>query len=363
MRILVLANEDEGLYQFRGELLSELLKENEVFASVPAGKYIKDLEDMGCKVLNTEFNRHGINPIADISLMLKYRKYIRNIKPDLALTYTIKPNVYGGFICGLERVPFFANITGLGTAVETPGLMQKITVLLYKIGLKKATRVFFQNNDNRDFMIKKGVVKNNYTVIPGSGVNLNHFSLLPFPEGAKVEFAFISRIMKQKGIDQYLEAAEIIKSSHPETEFHICGYYDGDYENKIRDYQDRGIVQYHGNLRDVREIHKIIQCTIHPTYYPEGLSNVLLESAASGRAIITTNRSGCREVVDDGINGFVVREKDSNDLAQKIEQFLNMPWEQRKAMGLRGREKVEKEFDRQIVVKAYIDEIRKMEEK
>ena len=359
MNILVLANEDEGLFQFRGELLIELLKEHKVFTSVPEGNYTDDLEAMGCTVLRTALERHGINPIQDISLLLKYNHYIKTIKPDLVLTYTIKPNVYGGFVCGIRKIPFFANITGLGTAVEYPGLMQKITILLYKIGLRKATKVFFQNQYNKEFMQDYKIVGNNYRIIPGSGVNLSHYYLQPFPK-ERVEFAFISRIMKEKGIDQYLEAAEYIKKKHPEIIFHICGYYDGSYENTITDYQNRGVIKYHGNLRDVRDIHKVIQCTIHPTYYPEGLSNVLLESAASGRAIITTNRSGCKEVVDDGVNGFVVRERDTEDLIRKIEQFISLSWEERRNMGLNGRAKVEREFNRQIVIDAYLEEINKL---
>ena len=357
MKILVLANEDEGLYQFRGELLRELLKDHTVYTSVPYGKYIEDLQKMGCVVLNTDFDRHGVNPFADISLLLKYNHYVKTIKPDLVLTYTIKPNVYGGIVCGINGIPYFSNITGLGTAVENPGVMQKITILLYKFGLRKATKVFFQNNENKEFMLKHKIVKDNYSVIPGSGVNLERFNLLPFPEGNTVEFAFISRIMKQKGIEQFLEAAEQIKSKHPETVFHICGYYDEDYEEMVTDFQKKGIVVYHGNLRDVREIHRIIQCTIHPTYYPEGLSNVLLESSASGRAIITTNRSGCKEVVDDGINGYVVRAKDANDLIEKIERFLSLSWDQRRNMGLAGRNKVEREFDRKIVIEKYLNSI------
>ncbi len=358
MRILVLANEDEGLFQFRGELLIELIKDHEVYTSVPEGKYLRELNDIGCKVLKTKLERHGVNPFSDLSLIFQYKKFIRNIKPDLVLTYTIKPNVYGGFICRIMRIPYFVNITGLGTAVENPGLLQLLTVRLYKIGLKRAAIVFFQNIENKDFMITHKIVKNKYVVIPGSGVNLNRFALLPFPQGKHVEFAFISRIMKQKGIEQYLEAAKQIKEKYPNTIFHICGYFDdNDYKEKINEYQRNGIVVYHGNLRDVREIHKIVQCVIHPSYYPEGLSNVLLESSASGRAIITTNRSGCKEVVDDGVNGYLIREKDTKDLVEKIEKFLMLSWETRRDMGLAGRDKVEREFDRKIVIDSYLSAI------
>ena len=357
MKILVLANEDEGLYQFRGELLKELIKHHKVYSAIPKGDYYNDLKSIGCKILITNVDRHGINPIVDLKLLFSYCKYIKKIKPDLILTYTIKPNVYGGIASRIYKIPYFVNITGLGSAGEKPGVLQFITLFLYRIGIKKASVVFFQNKENRDFMIKHKIVKNNYIMLPGSGVNLEHFKLLPFPHNRNTEFAFISRIMKQKGIDQYLEAAEIIKEKYPNTVFHICGYFDDDYEEKIKDYHNRGIIDYHGNLRDIREIHKIIQCTIHPSYYPEGLSNVLLESAASGRVIITTNRSGCKEVVDDGVNGFIVKQKDSKDLICKIEKFLKLSFEDREKMGKAGRRKVEKEFDRKIVINSYLSAI------
>lgn len=165
--------------------------------------------------------------------------------------------------------------------------------------------------------------------------------------------------MKEKGIDQYLEAAEYIRSKYPNTRFHICGFCEEAYENKLKLLQDKGIVTYHGMLRDVREILKKTHCTIHPTYYPEGMSNVLLESAACGRPIITTDRSGCREVVDPGINGYMVKQKDSKDLIEKVEKFIQLDYEKKKRMGLAGRKKVEKEFNRQIVVEAYLEKIKK----
>src|SRR5699024_8742538 len=165
--------------------------------------------------------------------------------------------------------------------------------------------------------------------------------------------------MKEKGIDQYLDAAQYIKNKYPNTEFHVLGYCEEDYEDKLNKMQAEGMIQYHGMVDDVREFHKISHCTIHPTYYPEGMSNVLLESAASGRPIITTNRSGCREIVEDGVNGYVVEQENSQDLINKIEEFLNLSYEEKKEMSLSGRKKVEQEFDRQIVVDAYEEEIQK----
>ncbi|MED4375448.1 glycosyltransferase family 4 protein [Schinkia azotoformans] len=359
-RILILANQDIGLYKFRKELIEELVKENDVYASMPNGDYVPKLVDLGCEFIETSISRRGTNPIADLNLLGEYRKIIKRIKPDVVLTYTIKPNVYGGLACRMGNVPYIPNITGLGTAVENGGLLQKITLFLYKVALKKASCIFFQNRENEHFFLDKKIIQHNYRLLPGSGVNLDYYSLLDYPTNKTINFLFISRVMKEKGIDQYLEAAEYIKKRYPNTRFHILGYCEQDYEDKLREMQNKEIIEYHGMQNDVRKFHKTSNCTIHPTYYPEGMSNVLLESAACGRPIITTNRSGCREIVDHGVNGYVVQQENSQDLIEKIEGFLKLNHENRKQMGLNGRSKVEIEFDRKIVIKAYIEEINKI---
>ena len=356
MRVMILANNDVGLYKFRKELLERLLQEHEVFICLPDGGFVKEMVKMGCKFIACDLlDRHGTNPIKDLKLMSWYKKILRQHKPGIVFTYTIKPNVYGGMACASLNIPYVANVTGLGTAVENGGIMQKITLSLYKSGLKKAQKVFFQNSENRDFMLSHNVVKGKYDLLPGSGVNLNQYIPLEYPNGETIDFLFIARVMKEKGIDQYLEAAEYIHRKYPNTRFH-----DSDdiwHKDKLEKLQHQGVIIYHGLVSDMVSMHKISSCTIHPTYYPEGLSNVLLESCACGRPIITTNRSGCREVVEDGINGFVVQEKNSKDLIEKIEKFLALTVEERRNMGLAGRAKVAKEFDRKIVVNKYLGEI------
>lgn len=354
MKILIFANDDEGLFQFRKELLLELTKTNEVYASVPEGPYQKELEEIGVKLLTTNFNRRGINPFSDLSLLKKYVKLLKEIKPSIALTYTIKPNVYGGLACQKAKIPYIANITGLGTAVETGGLLSKISLMLYKKGLKKADMVFFQNEENQAFMLKKKAVKGQYDLLPGSGVNTKFFQPIDYPSGDVIHFSFISRIMKEKGIDQYLNAAKIIRAKYPNTCFHVCGYCEGDYQKTLEELTKSGVIVYHGRVRDVREIHKISWCTVHPTYYPEGLSNVLLESLACCRPIIATNRSGCKEIIDDEVNGFIVKQKDTDDLIKQLRRFIEMPLEGKKAMGINGRKKVEERFDRSVVVQKYL---------
>ena len=359
-KVLILANNDIGLYKFRKELIQELIKSYEVYISLPNGEFVESLKKMGCKFIETSINRRGTNPVTDLKLLLNYKRIIKKINPDVVLTYTIKPNVYGGLACKMSSVPYISNITGLGTAVENGGLLQKITLFLYKVSLKKAKCVFIQNEENRDFLIKSHIINRNDKLIPGSGVNLAHYSLLDYPSDNVIKFLFIARVMKEKGIDQYLDAAEYIKKKYPNTEFHILGFCEDAYEEKLKQMQGKGVIQYHGMQNDVREFHKISHCTIHPTYYPEGMSNVLLESAACGRPIITTNRSGCREIVNDKVNGYVIEQQNSRDLINKIERFLEVDYEAKKQMGIAGRRKMEEKFDRKIIVDTYLQEIKKI---
>lgn len=360
--ILIISNVTGGLYSFRKELIEHLAKSNRVVILASFNNRVEELKSLGCELIETSFDRHGKNPFKEMKLISLYKKYIREIKPDIVFTYTIKPNIYGGMACASLKVPYVANITGLGTALENPGMMQKITVPLCRYGLRKAQKVFFQNTENRDFMINHKIVKENYDLLPGSGVNLSQYQVLDYPNGDTVDFVFIARIMKEKGIDQYLDTAKYIREKYPHTRFHICGNCDKAYEDILKDLNDNGTIIYHGRINDISGMHSVSQCTIHPTYYPEGMSNVLLESCACGRPIITTNRSGCREIVDDGVNGFVVNMKDSHDLIEKVEKFLSLSNEERKNMGLAGRAKVEREFDRQIVINKYLAEIGKASE-
>ena len=361
MRILFLANNDGGLYKFRKELIKKLSSEHKVFFCLPKGEYIKDLIDLGGTYIPCKLECHGVNPLKEAKLICYYRKILKMYYPDIVFTYTIKPNIYGGLVCAEKNIPYVANITGLGTAVENKRVLQKIVLFLYKCSLRKASKVFFQNTDNRNFMLKRKIVCDNYDLLPGSGVNLEQYHSLDYPKKDIIHFVFVARIIKEKGIDQYLQAAILITKRYQNTRFHLCGSTnDKKYLEKIKVLEQKGIVIYHGAVKDMIDIYKNSHCTIHPTYYPEGISNVLLESCACARPIITTDRSGCREVVEDGVNGFVVKQKDSKDLIRVIEKFLALSWEEKRTMGLAGRKKVEKEFDRNIVVEKYMEEIKKL---
>lgn len=363
MRVLILANYDVGLYKFRRELLEALVKEHDVFFCVPDGEYVGRIKALGCQYMPCGLlDRHGVNPLTELRLLMLYKAYIKELSPDVVLTYTIKPNIYGGMVCAALGVPYIANVTGLGGAVENPGVMQKLTVSLYRYGLRKARRVFFQNEENRDFMLKRHVVGGTCSLLPGSGVNLTRFQATDYPpeDGGPV-FLTIGRIMRDKGTDELLAAARRIKGKYAGARFRLLGVYDGDYREKVETAVKEGVVEYLGHQDDIRGFLEGSHATIHPSYH-EGMSNALLESAAAGRPVLASNVPGCRETFDEGVSGIGFAPKDADDLVRAIEEFIALPHGQKAAMGRAGREKMEREFDRGIVVDAYMREIRKVEE-
>lgn len=363
--VLFLVNHDVVIYNFRLELVERLLKEGyDVHISSPYGERIDDLVAIGAKYHEITIDRHGTNPVTEFSVLKEYKRLIKKVVPVIVFGYTIKPNIYGAIAARQAHVPFVANITGLGTAVENGGWQQKVTVALYKFAFANVQRVFFQNEENKEFFKRAGIAVDKHALLPGSGVNLTRFPVQPYPsggdgtEGEPIRFAFISRIMKEKGIEQFLNAAEEVKRLFPSTEFHICGFCEAEYEGRLEELETAGTVIYHGMIRDVASFLKDIHCVVHPTYYPEGISNVLLEACSSGRPIITTDRSGCREVVEDGVNGYMVHEKDEEALIDAIEKFIALENNTKQQMGLNGRKKVEAEFSREIVVSAYMEELK-----
>lgn len=359
-KVLFLVNHEVVIYNFRLEIVERLLNDgHEVHISSAYGERIDDLVALGAKFHEIVISRHGMNPVSELNLLRDYQKLLKEVKPDIIFGFTIKPNLYGAMAARKAGIPFVANITGLGTAVENDGWKQKVFLNLYRYAFKDIQCVFFQNTENRQLFIDNKIALGKHKMLPGSGVNLDRFPVREYPsdENGVVRFAFISRIMKEKGIDYYLAAAKAIRKKYPNTEFHICGFCEAEYQGKLDEFNENGTVIYHGMIRDVAAFLEDIHCVIHPTYYPEGLSNVLLESCASGRPIITTDRSGCREVVDDGKNGYMIPCQNGGKLIEAVEKFMLLSNDERKQMGLAGRAKVEKEFNRQIVVNKYMDEV------
>ncbi|WP_165156817.1 glycosyltransferase family 4 protein [Parabacteroides sp. ZJ-118] len=360
MKIVILANSDAGLLSFRQELIEALiLRGHNVTVSLPQGDRLDEITALGCRLDIATINRRGTNPIADFQLFRYYRQLLNRLKPDVVLTYTIKPNIYGGLACAMKGIPYIVNITGLGSAVEKPGMLQKLTVNLYRLAMRKADCIFFQNKGNQGFFERKNINRDVHRLIPGSGANIHKFTVAPYPASEPVKFLYISRIMKEKGIEEYFAAARHFRKLHKEVEFHILGDCEENYAVQLQALANEGVVVYHGQQKDVRPYLAEASCLIHPTFYPEGMSNVILEAASSGRPVITTRRHGCMEAVDDGETGFLFAERDTKGLLDAIDKFLALTIEQRAEMGRRARVKMEKEFDRTIVVNAYLEEIEK----
>ncbi len=361
-RILILANNDVGLYRFRKELLVELLATGyEVYISLPQGEYIEKLKELGCIYIETPFERRGMNPIKDILLLIKYYNLVKRMKPAVVLTYTIKPNVYGGMVCKLLKIPYLSNITGLGTSIEKNGFMQKVILQMYRFGLNKADCIFYQNVHNMKFMKKHHVEAKREKLLPGSGIDLITNPYEEYPtENSEIKFLSVMRIMKDKGICELLECAKTIKKQYTKVRFSLVGEYDEEYlKEQVEKAQREGIIEYLGFRNDIHELMANHHCIIHPSYH-EGMSNILLEAAACGRPVIASDIPGCAEVFEHRKTGYGFTVKNVDEMIKCVQEFIEMPIEQKAQMGRNGRSKVEKEFDRKIVIDSYIQEINKI---
>lgn len=359
--IVMIVNDTTFAYNLRREILQRFLAEG--YRVTLIGEvilYADEFAAMGCRVIDVHTGRHGTSVLQDVKLFFAYLDILRREKPDLVLTNNIKPNVYAGMVCRILGIRYIPNITGLGTAVEFPGKLQKLTTFLYKIGVAGASAVLFQNAENQQFFKERKMLGKNTKeiLLPGSGVNLQSHPVLPYPQGDELHFLFVARVMREKGIDLYLAAAQKIRKEYPNAYFHVCGGCDdARYVQILQDAQAEGTVIYHGHQKDMIPFLQQSCCLVHPSYYPEGMSNVLLEAAASGRPLIATDRSGCRETVDAGVSGYVIPIQDEDALVAALKDFLSLSWEERRNMGLAGRRKIEREYDRQIVVQMYLNEI------
>lgn len=356
-KILFLSNHFITLYSFRKELIQRLCEEgHEVYLSLPEDEndYFTNL---GCHIIKTEIDRRGVNPKNDIKLIAFYKKMIPQVNPDIIFSYTIKPNIYGTLVSN-KKYKQVCNITGTGGTFLEDNMVAKICKFLYAISIRKCYKVFFQNTGDRDYFIENNLVFNNYEMLPGSGCNLEEHAYQPMPEDNVTRFIFIGRVMKLKGIDEYLEAAKRIKGKYPNTEFLIAGWNEEEeYKKIVVDYQERGFVNYIGFRDDIGDWIAKCHCTVLPSHGGEGVPNVLLESAATGRACIGSMINGTMDVIEDGVTGYLFETGKADSLAEQIEKFLNLSAEEKAAMGKAGREKVEREFDRQIVIKKYCDEV------
>ena len=350
-RILVLGNSSDGLYGFRKELLEALSQKGEIWTSVPDNGWFDELESQGCYVIETPIDRRGINPVTDLKLLLRYIRMIRKIKPTRVVTYTIKPNIYGGIACGLCRVPYAVNITGLGTTFQKRGLLRTLVTVLYKMAVRGADVVFFENGGNMQTLLDMGIVRRQQCrLLNGAGVNLERFRLVDYPcEEKSIRFLFIGRVMAEKGVDELFAAMERLVSEGYCCQLDVLGYFEENYKNTIDCYTRQGWLHYHGFQADVKPFIERAHCFVLPSWH-EGMANTNLECAAMGRPLITSNIHGCKEAVVEGVSGLLCEAKDSESLYEAMKAFLMLSHKDRTAMGVAGRKHMEEVFDKKKVV-------------
>ena len=360
-KILILINSDDGLYPYRRELIAKLLEDHHVVICHRRGRYTDQLIDMGCEYIPYEFDSRGTGPVKDTKLCCFYRKLIREVKPDLVITYSIKSNVYGGMACRFEKVPYAANITGLGAAFQKAGLLKTLVIWLYRIGLKKSGVVFFENAGNQELFIDCGIVSKERTcLLNGAGVNLEHFSVAEYPRGMTTRFLFVGRIMREKGIDELLEAMRMLISDGADCSLDVLGpFTEEEYKETVDRFTKDGWLHYQGMQSDIRPYVASSHCLVLPSWH-EGMSNAVLECAASGRPVITSNIHGCMEAVEDGVTGFLCDKQNTKSLYEAMKRFTNLPYEKRKAMGLAGRRHMENVFDKRDVVNKTVDMLHRL---
>lgn len=368
--IALLTNNDDDIYCFRKELIEALLEEGyEMLISCPNGPKFELMKDISFKYDDPIIDRRGTNIIADLKLFFHYLKLFKKEKPSVVLTYTAKPNVYASMAARVLGIPYINNVTGIGSVVNMKEIKKSFILWLFKIAYRGAACVMFQNSTNMKLAIDSGMIKGDYKLIPGSGVDLNRYPLQDYPEGGngktgdKIVFNYIGRILHDKGVDDYIAAAKIIKKEYPNTEFNMIGFIEpteSHYEEELRLLSEQGIINYRGSQKDVKPWISRAHAIIHPSIYGEGMSNVLLENASSGRPIITTNNPGCQETVIDGESGYIYYGGNIDELVKTIERLLNVDNETRKLMGIAGRKYVEEKFSRVIVIDEYLKFIKRL---
>lgn len=350
-KVLILANNDVGLYQFRQELIAELLKKNKIYISLPYGDMIEPLKKKGCKFIDTPVDRRGLNPIKDMELFIYYMELLKKVKPDLVITYTIKPNIYGSLACELLGIPYAVNITGLGTAFQKKGALRALVTMMYKVSLRKAKVVFFENCENQQIFIDEKIVPENKTcLLNGAGVNLEKYTYIDYPTDRQpVRFLFIGRVMREKGVNELFKAMRMLRKDGVNCSLDVVGGYEENYESIIRRFEKEGWLNYHGFQDDVRPFIANCHCFVLPSWH-EGMANTNLECAASGRPVITSYIHGCLEAVVEGKNGFLCEKQNARSLYEVMKKFAELPVEDWAEMGKFGREHMVEVFDKRKVV-------------
>ena len=362
MHILITVNAAWNIMNFRRPLVAAMIADgHSVTVLAPYDDSVATLESLGCKFLPLEMNVKGLNPLQDIKLIRRMRKVFRAEQPDAIFSYTIKNNIFGALAARPLSVPFIPNVTGLGTAFLSGGFLQSIAEGLYRRAFRDLGVVFFQNEDDRGlFLERKLVAALQARLLPGSGIDLSHFAATDYPADSDAPvFLMIARLLRDKGVVEYVEAARKVKSDHPRARFQLLGAVDAANRTAIdattvTSWEQEGVIEYLGTSDDVRPHIAAAHCVVLPSYR-EGAPRTLIEAAAMARPLIATDVPGCRSVVDHEETGYLCKVRDGLDLSRSVKAFLALPHAQRAGMGRAGRVKMAVSFDHAIVVQAYRD--------
>ena len=365
MKVLISINTAWNLVNFRAGLIRALINAgHDVVAVAPPDAYVERVRALGCRFVPLPMDNKGTNPIRDLLLLIRFIRLMRRERPDVYLGYTVKPNVYGSIAANLCGISVINNIAGLGSVFVRNDWLTRLVRRLYALALSRSATVFFQNEDDRAQFIEGGLVNRKITDrLPGSGVDLSRFEVAPMPSAAApIRFLLIARMLWEKGVGEYVETARQLRRLGLNAEFCLLGFLDVQNPAAIsREQMDQwcaeGVITYLGETDDVRPHIAAATCIVLPSYYREGVPRSLIEAAAMGRPIITTDAVGCREMVDDGVNGYLCKPRDALDLAAKMEKMIALSPEARAQMGGFGRQKVERGFDEKIVIKKYFEAI------
>jgi len=364
-KIAIIENHELGIYSIRHDLVMAMAEKYDVSVLTEVDNSFKD-GDLETVVRFIDVGKSVMNPVTALKYNSRVRKALKEIQPDVCLTFTIRPAIYGNMVTSGLKIPTISTITGTGPLFDSKSLSYRIARQLYKWVLKKTKFVFFPNYDDLEEFIKaKYITREQAKRVPGSGINYEKFAPMPFTRGndGKFIFLYISRLIKDKGIMEYVEAASQLKQQFPNAEFHVIGpLWTGNKKSltvtakELDKWIEKKWIVYHDKQKDIRPYVANADCVVMPSYR-EGMSNVLLEAASMARPLIATNVTGCRDIVENGVNGLLCKVKDGKDLAEKMKQMMNIPMAEREVMGKKGREKMIREFDKKLVIQIYLQAI------
>lgn len=357
MHVLMTVNAVWNIWNFRRAVVQSLIADgHQVTILAPIDDAVPALEQLGCRVVPLTMNVKGLNPVEDLKLVRRFRRIFRAEKPDVVLSYTIKNNIFGALAARSLSVPFLPNVTGLGTAFLSGGLLLIMAELLYRKAFRGLPAVFFQNEDDRELFVARGLVQPAQTILlPGSGIDLEHFPAAAYPSAEEAPvFLMIARLLRDKGVVEFVNAARLVKAQRPDVRFQLLGAIAAENRSAIdavtlQGWVDEGVVEYLGTTSDVRPAIAGSSCVVLPSYR-EGAPRTLIEASAMARPLVSTDVPGCRAVVQDGVTGLLCAPKDARSLAGRFHQILDLSIPEREAMGLAGRSRMERLYDQNIII-------------